>query len=403
MPLIFIHGVNNRMAPGYQESVAARDALFRRFTLAALTKAPEHATVLNPYWGDQGASFRWGLACLPGEGDAESLGAADADPQMVALAAAAAATAGSAAAADHPLLAAARADFPTAVDLVFAAAAVEARADEAAGLAELAARAAAYADAHPRPPDWLADVADDDALLDRLAAEIDATTPTNEAAAAPAAGYEALGLADVWSAVRGGADRLGDAASDVVGSKVYAAVRRHVAPTVATFFGDVFEYLAHRGTADCPGPVPAIVIDALRAGRAAVTADDPQLVVVGHSLGGVIGYDLLSSFVPDLPVDAFVTVGNQVGLFEELKLFRGSDSDIPGGGVTKIQMPQQVAHWINVFDTNDLLSYRLAPLVNGVEEFRYATGELLTAHGAYFGQPRFHQRLAERLRAALTP
>jgi hypothetical protein len=120
-------------------------------------------------------------------------------------------------------------------------------------------------------------------------------------------------------------------------------------------------------------------------------------VVVGHSLGGVIGYDILTSFARDLRVDAFVTVGSQVGLFEELKLFLASDRAIPREGSTKISLPPSVRHWLNVYDGNDVMSYRLSPLVDGVVEFRYATGELLAAHGAYFGQPRFHQRLAERL------
>lgn len=180
-------------------------------------------------------------------------------------------------------------------------------------------------------------------------------------------------------------------------------VARLVAPTVATFFGDVFEYLDKRGTPEQPGEIPAVVVKDLRRAAAAVTDKDPHLVVVGHSLGGVIAYDLLTSFVPTVHARAFVTVGSQVGLFEELKLFLGSDRAVPAAGVPRLARPGAVDHWINVFDHNDLLSYRVEPLVDGVDEFRYATGELLTAHGAYFGQPRFHQRLAERLRDLLVP
>jgi hypothetical protein len=406
MPLVFVHGVNNRMGSGYQEAVAARDALFRRFTLGALTPAPAAATIENPYWGDRGADFRWGLASLPTDDDAQSLGLAEGDPEMAPLAAAVAARAAEFGAAGGPadippgevLLASARADFPGTVDLLVAAGAVEAD-DEADGFAETAARAAAYADAHPQRPGWVAEVGSDEEFLDRLQTEVDATVPT---VAGPP--VESLGIGDLWDAIRSGADRLKTAAGDVVGSKAYALVRKHVAPTLATFIGDVFTYLGARGTPAAPGDLVRAVVDGLRRAADAVDPEkDPFLVVVGHSLGGVISYDVLTSFVPELKVDALVTVGSQVGLFEELKLFLASDRAVPGNGVTKLRRPGNVRSWVNVFDRNDLLSFRLAPLVDGVDEFRFASGELLTAHGAYFGAPRFHERLAVRLSELLLP
>lgn len=404
MPLVFVHGVKNRVGPAYQEAVEARTALFRRFALGGLCPAPDRATVLSPYWGGCAAEFRWNFACLPVDDGTESLGGDD--PQVIPLATAIQALTADGTAPDRTLTAAAGADFPGTIDLLFAAGAVEADADaDAEEFAEAAQRAAAYADSHPDPPEWLSRVSTDDEFLDRLQEEIERTRPTGPAAAAtpPTPDVESLGARDLFGAFRDGAGRVRDALSNTAGARVYGLLRKDVVPTAATFFGDVFVYLDRRGTAETPGEIPEIVLGDLQRAAAAVNDQDPYLVVVGHSLGGVITYDLLTSFAPDLHVDAFVTVGSQVGLFEELKLFRASDPAVPGNGQTRVNRPKAVDHWLNVYDLNDLFSYRLEPIVEGVDEFRYATGQLLTAHGAYFGQPRFHQRLAERLHGSLAP
>ena len=55
-------------------------------------------------------------------------------------------------------------------------------------------------------------------------------------------------------------------------------------------------------------------------------APNEPLVVIGHSLGGVISMDLLSHFRTDIDVDLFVTIGSQVAHFEEMKLYHASDT-----------------------------------------------------------------------------
>ena len=54
-----------------------------------------------------------------------------------------------------------------------------------------------------------------------------------------------------------------------------------------------------------------------------------------------------------------------------------------------------------MFDTNDVLAYRLEPVVAGVSDFVYDTGySALGAHGGYFERPSFYRRLAARLAQA---
>jgi pimeloyl-ACP methyl ester carboxylesterase len=129
------------------------------------------------------------------------------------------------------------------------------------------------------------------------------------------------------------------------------------------------------------------------------TASDP-LVIIAHSMGGIIAYDILSNFAPNVTADVLCTVGSQVGLFEEMKLFVRSDNAVTQSSGRKVAKPANITNWINVFDYNDVLSYRLEPVFDEVIDYLYPSGSLLHAHGAYFSEPTFYRRLADRVREA---
>src|SRR5260221_14113967 len=103
-------------------------------------------------------------------------------------------------------------------------------------------------------------------------------------------------------------------------------------------------------------------------------------------------YDILTEFWPALQVDCLITVGSQVGLFEEMKLYLASDPNVPPnypGG--RVPLPPNLKRWLNVFDSNDVLSYRGMPVFDGVQDFHYDTGfSTLQAHGGYFLRPSFY-------------
>ena len=68
MPLVFVHGVNTRYKPNpAPQDIQTRDGLFRQYALPDVVADPAAATVLNPYWGDYGATFAWDNASLPKE------------------------------------------------------------------------------------------------------------------------------------------------------------------------------------------------------------------------------------------------------------------------------------------------------------------------------------------------
>jgi hypothetical protein len=141
-------------------------------------------------------------------------------------------------------------------------------------------------------------------------------------------------------------------------------------------------------------------MEALGEASARITETDDKLIVVAHSMGGNIVYDVLTHFMPEtLKVDVLVTVGSQVGLFEELKLFANSDEDVPSPDRPKVPRQRSILRWLNVFDTNDVLGFAAERIFEGVDDFSYSTGKGITgAHVTYFLRPSFYERLSARLR-----
>jgi len=81
-----------------------------------------------------------------------------------------------------------------------------------------------------------------------------------------------------------------------------------------------------------------------------------KIMLISHSMGSIIAYDVLLHTLPDIPIDTFITIGSPLGLpmikreiFKELKL----DFD-PG---VKLPTPENIVkHWYNFSDINDAIS-----------------------------------------------
>lgn len=74
-----------------------------------------------------------------------------------------------------------------------------------------------------------------------------------------------------------------------------------------------------------------------------------RVIVVSHSMGTMIAYDVLRN-CPECPkVDTLITMGSPLGLQEV-------QDELRAAGVAQIDFPtERLAHWINVFDPLDLI------------------------------------------------
>lgn len=371
MPLVFVHGVATRQTPAYRAEVGQRDALFRRLVVGETDK------IWNPDWGSAGVRFRKG-GWVPQKKSAQPLSSGHSMPSAASSAAS--------------LIA--EGDINSAVDLAMGSLlADKAEAGESLEEAELAAfeAAVAYLDRGGDPTAFNPS-ATDNQFADTLVSEI------NEMA--PVAGPVGMGrsrLAEqIGNALRRATDPLRNAGADAV----LKLVREPLSTQIGLFLGDVFVYLRWR-QAD-PDRVFGPIIKDLAAANAA-RSEQAKLIVVGHSLGAVILYDLLSdpAALADihaasgkpLQIDAWITVGAQPGLFADMGLYdRTPDAD------GRLPRPDCVGLWMNIYDYTDVLSFRTEPFFADVTDFEFdnASGAL-QAHTAYFQRPSFYQRLRTRL------
>jgi hypothetical protein len=416
MPLVHVHGIANRRGEdndddSYGNSKAKRDAYFRRFLHPEMGATPGEE-IFDPYWGGAAGSLRWRGASIPRR-TGRWLG-----PQEDDLAAEIQATEETTG--EHTVLDVGRRDLRDAIDLLFLAGTAVHDPAEPADLAAAGERLVAYAESRDlgsfeylapaaqrrvsaEHVPWLAEVADDSEFVDRLWREsagwqLENGLPAFTGAAdQPTLGHGRGALDMLYNALRRFRRRADAAPTEAVARILRRGMRGNVAPLV----GDVTHYLAHRGEADAPGEIVSIVADALE--RAAATRGPGRpLVVVTHSMGGNIVFDIVTHYRPAIEIDVLLTVGGQVGLFQELGLFRSPALAVPAPGPSnetppRTPRPENVKAWLNVVDMADPLAFLAEPIFTGAVDYLYPSAATW-AHGAYFRQPYFHARLAGQVR-----
>jgi hypothetical protein len=268
MPIVFVHGVNNRDGEAYRENEQARSGFLKEIVAPALGMKPNKLQVLNPYWGKYGAQFAWGMAVLPNpSAEFEAFGKdaeAEARGRVAGLLAESHA--------NGNLVDMARKDFRTAIDLLYASAMAAAETEEEArDLAKSYELAIAYAEANPQPA-WLAD-AEPNNFADRL----------NHAARA--SDVESFGAGGILDSLKEGVSRLFNAVPDATTEAAGRLLRKKLNATITRFAGDAFVYLNNRGTVDNPSSIVSTVLADLRKASAISKTEGEPLVVIAHILG----------------------------------------------------------------------------------------------------------------------
>lgn len=410
MALVHVHGIGNRGAEN-EAQAELRNSWFRLELMpAAGCRSPE-APILNPCWGAELPPPAWNWASLGLDG-IESLGddRPVGDHSITEIVDGVMATAPEVAE-GRVLVTAARTSLLWALELLAASVEAQSPAERDATVA-FCARAVAYwawKTSDGRRGDgikffaWLGKVEADDDFLDRLEQELDTWQQEHEESGGQEDvpdELERFGAVQVPRPLRTAVRRINATLKRTVAGRVMAVSRRFT-PKGALLFADVAAYLAGRGSAKEPGKIVKLVAEDLDKAAKAAQANGDPLIVVAHSMGGNIVHDVLSSFhQPEVPISLLVTVGTQVGLFEELKLFDSSDPAVPSPQVAKVPALQNVKRWINVMDVRDPLAFAAGPVFAGAEDLVFDSGALLP-HGAYLTSPDFHRRLARRIREGL--
>ena len=399
MPIVFVHGVNNRKEDeDYEPSRARIEQSLRSILAPALGIDAKVLSVFFPYWGGDGVKFRWNQASLPTSKtnvkalnlDLTGLQAVEYELWIQEV---------QAQNGGKPVVLGdiSRQDkgFAKAVDLVWDAASIVAQTEE--DYQEVLDRYEASRKYAANIPAWAIQQPPltNRQFIDKLNQEI---APLLNAQSALA--FKALGLKDWWSSLREAVNRLGSAPSDAVTALALARARESLHTKATRFLGDIFVYLNSHQGANAPGAIVNVVMDVLKQADEDRKPGDDKLIIIGHSLGGVILYDILTYFDTNIKVDLFATIGSQVAVFEEMTLYRASQQGVPANPPKDLlNKPAKVEKWVNVFDTNDIFSFCAEGVFNGVKDYKFDTGYgLLEAHGGYFARPSFYKRLAVRLK-----
>lgn len=378
--LLFVHGVATRGGDAYEQSVANRDALFSRILFAG-----QNIRIHTPLWGDLVPSISKdiydtakGAGVFGGLGSGQSLGGLGGG---LGLGNAAQPGTGS-------LATLARAQPSAALDALFVELLETCDANnKPIGEEELNAFARASRAIGADITVGESQLSPDGtyALIGKPASDAALREAIGQAGDAPASYGIKSAIGD---AIKHVSDRIRKISSQVVFDPALDLAR----PWIGFFLGDVFAYLHD---SELRKAIQQRVRDKLLAAHGARTPGE-KLVVIGHSLGGVILTDMLcspeqSGLPADLHVDAFFTVGSQPGLFQALGLLRPLAS-------SPLPKPATVGAWFNVFDPIDPLAFRSDPVFAGVKDLRFdsITG-VASAHTTYFKRPQFYARARHRL------
>lgn len=235
-----------------------------------------------------------------------------------------------------------------------------------------------------------------------------ATTGLNE--------VDTLGIDDLFANLNAVANKLKEDAEKVVSTiksntidKASRAAslaalewqRTDKSRTALLFFGDVFEYLRRGWSKDVHENISTRVAKKVEAAFLKSKERGEPFVIVTHSFGSMILFDVLTTYTFDQPVevDLWAMAGAQVSLFAEMRLFANS-GPVSGSGNPVLPKPKQVKRWVNFYDHADIFSYLSKPVFGDQVldiEFK-KNANIKTAHGDYFAQPAFYGQLLEEIK-----
>jgi len=195
-------------------------------------------------------------------------------------------------------------------------------------------------------------------------------------------------------------------------SHFLADLRQPLNQLGARFFGDIFCYLNNRGDSITPGPIPQRVLDALAKAQKVKEESGEPIIVLTNSMGGQIMYDIVTYFLPKAPqyagihVDFWCSVASQIGLFEEMKLFLVSTSEYSRAHGNRVPFPDRkhLGAWWNVWDVDDIISYSVRDIIDGVDDTQFRVGQwLFKEHTGYLQEDSFYRLFADKIRQASLP
>jgi hypothetical protein len=123
------------------------------------------------------------------------------------------------------------------------------------------------------------------------------------------------------------------------------------------YFRDLELYYSETPSGEIPGEIPMNRLVRQRLADLLEKHRNDEILLIGHSMGSIIAYDVLTFMKPDIRVNTFITIGSPLGLPVVLSKIaaerkaRGYESDL-------IRTPEAVSgRWINFSDILDKVAF----------------------------------------------
>jgi hypothetical protein len=423
MPIVFIHGVNARQGETYTRNVAQRKIWSHDIILQQLAR--EYPTwkstdIIESYWGDFGVQFKWNLESLPHTELFEMMGTADVDGESADLLdflfaesinelsdTTFTSLSKLSSFNEHSgyLIDAAHNNLILFLEAIFLPLFLAKhpsgdikQTPEKEGLFQARLGMAIYNVAtNSDIQNHIIGLADKE-LLDYLKDQILQQLIDQETTTPITPGIEILGprsSGHSFDKINKTIESLIQFPTRFANNALLYKFRANLHKNIARFLGDILVYLNQRSDQEPYGPITSTVLNSID--TATKLYPDEKLIIVTHSLGGIILYDILTYYKPDLVVDAWISTGGQIGQFEEMKLFKASNPELKSP--QKIALPPNIRRWLNIYNPLDVLSFITQPIFTGcIRDQKYVAGSsLFAAHMEYFQGPALYKIIYEYL------
>jgi hypothetical protein len=171
-------------------------------------------------------------------------------------------------------------------------------------------------------------------------------------------------------------------------------LRSSIMQVATSYVGDVMMYLAR--AAALRQFIHNTVMEACQ------QRPGEPLVIIAHSLGGVIAYDYAAdpAFADRPPIDLLVTIGSQVALFAEYGLVQGATTPVELGPRTRRPIYKELYlcdQWLNFYDPADFLSFPIGRMFQGAakgDQINTSGKPFPASHSAYWDNDQLYDAIA---------
>jgi hypothetical protein len=161
-------------------------------------------------------------------------------------------------------------------------------------------------------------------------------------------------ITGVVKAALHGADDLVGTIIGRVGGVLHYALRSVLTPRFGKGMGDVFVYQRHRDE------IQAYVRDKLDDLGNDLGTERSRVSIIGHSLGGIIAFDMATRSDNPLYLDALITFGSQSSILHVLDPRGGAIA--PYAPPSHVVLPDTIRHWTNIWEPWDPLAFAATPV-----------------------------------------